>query len=655
MSWGTTSLTTVDTGRFQIVVNDVDVTYFRDVPTKISSIEFNEPYDDGPCIIEFPQISAFDVLGTDRSGTTGEPGDDLSWLTDWADVDIWLVPADYPSSPKIKFWEGLVAAFRETYGESTSLTAECIGALYQLDMYVRAPLYVFEEQSVKELMEFNFNSREHLRTQPLLVEGTVPAEFTTRNTGSWNRLLTEYMTELLSHMVEADGSQWTLMMNEDRQPVLKKKDLTTVHWTVPLGQRGVKTELQRELMQAPNVFYGEGVDEAGARWSNATTGPDVAGTYAPIAYKEEVHPIRDSGGNLLPETDLNAVRVEQQIDFGAKITLDEGITWAERELAKNGDFGWVGTITMRSDPEEGSRFLIRAGDNIKLKNWHNTGATGQLFHVSKVVHDVEALTSTLTVDTNGRDTRALLEAMRRNRAASITPWKSINVKSLSSIVDDEKRNWDLAAGAGYIPSTSKSSQDAIYQGASRTSAPHRPVDDTFVEPDRYGTNYLWVKGTGGHENWAVGTTKVSEVGLVRTIRVQAFDAGGNPKAVPFHVSVYTSLVGPSTFATFDPFENNVWRPDTFGNLFAQPPFLVIGWGAVTNGESQKAGFWPGLQSQGDAATGIFQDDSEWSYNLHPTDTVDPVTETTNNGWLYIAIYCESEAYFQGKLMRGVQQ
>src|SRR5690606_36483691 len=54
---------------------------------------------------------------------------------------------------------------------------------------------------------------------------------------------------------------------DGREPVLRKKNLTTIAWTVRHGQRGINVDIEED--DDPNVLFGEGVAPNGGRWRNA--------------------------------------------------------------------------------------------------------------------------------------------------------------------------------------------------------------------------------------------------------------------------------------------------------------------------------------------------------------------------------------------------
>jgi hypothetical protein len=171
---------------------------------------------------------------------------------------------------------------------------------------------------------------------------------------------------------------WTLMKNRGRIPVLRLRDEATVSWTVHLGAPGVVHSLKSDYSQTPNVFYGEGTDESATTWRNSTVTVDNRGNavtrHYPLAWDESTYPARKSvseGGEPTDPPPLaysdDNVRVEIVQKYGAGVSLLDARRSAEQQVIRESDPGWFGTITLTTDPEEGSRFEIKAGTNLRLK------------------------------------------------------------------------------------------------------------------------------------------------------------------------------------------------------------------------------------------------------------------------------------------------
>ena len=284
MSWEPAAIIKEDWGYLQIVIDDKDVTVFRGIPTVVRSWSSSEPFSDSSAVISFPQISPFEQLG---SG-------DLHWLDDWRSVEINVIR---PGGEKTVLWEGMIASLEDEQTETSSaIQAVCMGALFQVDLYVRAPLYLHEPRTVVSLMRLQFSqdSRGHLRTywQTRIdpdPEGIDSAwDYETKRSGSWNKSLTGFIQDELALMTtdEEMPRQWTLMKDPGRKPVLRMKDYWNIHAVATVGTPGITHQLSHDQTQSNNVIYGEGTDQAGTVWRNHR---GTTNRYTPLAWKPTVH------------------------------------------------------------------------------------------------------------------------------------------------------------------------------------------------------------------------------------------------------------------------------------------------------------------------------------------------------------------------------
>lgn len=594
VDWTPTSVTRVDWGRLQVVIDGQDVTFFRGAPINVESWQKAEPFGDANAFLQVPQVTMFEDFG---SG-------DLTWLKQWADVEIFRIP---PSGSKELVFEGMIASFNASQDADTNnLTVECIGALYQLDLYVRAPKFI-EDYLLNEIAirgQFNLGTRPHLRCNVL--HNAAPAAsatmsgFITRNTGSWDKALSGYVQGLLSMMRTQSNEQWTMEKIPYRTPSLRVKDTTTTHWTITAGTPGTTMDLMADYAEATNVFYGEGSDEAGTVWRNASVDSGLT-NYSPLA---------QDAAYLDQNTNPDSVRIEDYVTFGGGVSLADAQDAAEQQIDTFSDPGWSGTITLTVDPEEGSRFSIEDGENILVKHFRGTGAAGQLFHIASVEVGFADGTVTLTVDTKGRDYATLLQTLARKGEGNFGPTGKLEISRLSAMTDDLTVPWDYNSGSGYIPTGFRSDSTA-----------------TIAVP------------TG---TWVIEEFKAATSGTIVKTEIRAYsDANaGTAASQPFHVSFYDQFLG-TTDLPADPFVTDAWKPSLDG-LSGPPPFILVGWGQ----EGQRAGYYPGLESDGDAATGVMIDEGSWSFNLR-----------RGEGVLYVAFYqaTGSTLYFQGRLTIGVGQ
>jgi hypothetical protein len=699
-AWAVATQTRNDLGYFQVVISapnagTKDVTFFRDVPVSVDSWSSADPFGDSTAQITFNSISVLDDIGQG----------DLNWLRDFADVDIYLV---HPDTTKTKVWEGFIASHEYNSSEdTTSLTVQCQGALFQLDKYLESPSYPTRPIPNEIMMARAMDParRENLRTKPLIVKFptgwsvVAPADATTdgytkfvgvsagelitgygsRNTGAWDRTLTSFIQNLLQSMLTNDvGDQWTIRMNKGRQPVLlvRKSNPATTTYSCWAAQPGVTLTLTRDYTQYTNVIYGSGTDVSGRAWKRQQISPDGSQTsYEPLAALPSVEPAHITNPNF----DNSIMRAESYTQFDAGMAEDQAVSSAGVSIRRFADPGYAGTITLAADLPEGSRYLMSAGETITVKGLVGTGNTGVKFHIAEVSVSPADGTVQLKVDSKFRDLTSLDEAINRNRDA-LTPVKLLNINRQSILIPDAEAPWDYNAGSGYVPRTSLQFYKGISTdpGDPNTTQGFPYLTQSLKYPAlRYGQFYIECMANGGgkagHQSrearWSFARVLMSAKGTIRRTEFSLHDEFGNIVKAPFHVSVYSTTVtandmpydagGPSpflkdaktgqkSFDSTDQFGNPI--SSGIGNLLPQAS-LIIGWGDV----DQPAGYSPGLKSNGDAITGLLIDDQTWTYDLTQyspyVKALNPgQSETADSISVTVAMYCEytRPVFFRGR-------
>lgn len=794
------SIITSEWGRLQVVINGVDVTFFRDIPTIVQSWSSGDPFDDATAVIVFPQISTYESF--EYAGTEG----DLLWLEGHAPVEINLVTgitADGGGVVVGNLWEGMIASIEEDVTEdSSAITIQCVGALYQLDYYIRAPKNFDEgqerlyERAIADEFHPPNTNREALLTSQCIIEypaGMTETGWETRYSGTWEKTLTGYIQRLLADMVhnplyeelvqegveginakqsivldpdyppfpwgnsypsrtlggtfqfefrgrttskipynggaadvkaaleglanidevsvsgngtngspwivefvgskvrqryqpviriihydlrhdhgttrnwvidwgqtgqeeiiDADDFEgsWTLMKNTGRQPVLKMRDENYVNWHVTAGAPGVQHSLKSDYSQSPNVIFGEGTDESATTWRNSTIvveGGEAETNYYPIAWTEQTWPasknFSEAGEPTEPPPTVYSadnIRIETIQKYGAGVSLLNAKRSAEQQILKESTPGWYGTVTLKSDPEEGSRFEIKAGHNIRLRHFREhvrgndetfldplPGETerGVILHVSQANIDFENGTVDLTVDSKFRDLATLAMLIERTKSENQDPAKMLMANRDSGTTDDTKFPWDYTAGSGSIPKESKATKHGELPNGTPSSDPEK---------------FVYVNGSAGssYDRWTIVPVVAAGKGSVSRAEIRAFDASGNPLEIPFHAGVYSRYVTELSMPA-EPFAEDAWKqPSVSGEaLSGYDPTAIVLWGQG----GQRAGYWPGLESEGDPATGILIDEGTWQFQIPEGKSV-----------FWVALYAETNAYFQGRFYHGVQ-
>lgn len=256
------------------------------------------------------------------------------------------------------------------------------------------------------------------------------------------------------------------------------------------------------------------------------------------------------------------------------------------------------------------------------------GQEGAFLHIASVEVNFESGTVDLTVDSKSRDLATLAQLIERTKSENQDPAKMLMVNRESGQTDDTKFPWDYDAGSGSLPSRSRA--------ARHTGALPRGRPD--VNPDWF------VFVNGNHHDpwkrWAVVPMVAAGKGSVSRSEVRAFTQFGQPLEIPFHVGIYGLYITEYSMPRL-PFQPDAFRQpaDTGDALSGYDPSALVLWGQ----QGQRAGFWPGLESEGNPVTGIMIDEGTWQFQLPEGENV-----------LWVAIYAETNAWFQGRFYHGVQ-
>jgi hypothetical protein len=173
----------------------------------------------------------------------------------------------------------------------------------------------------------------------------------------------------------------------------------------------------------------------------------------PLAFDTRIMPRRyypdgsDAGAN--PGFVSGYPRIEVDISFGENVTKADGIRSANDMLARDREPGWLGSIDLGTDPQEGSIFDIREGHNLRLKRWETT--TGPLLHIAEVTVFPQRLEATVQVDEKARDILMITQIKQRNLEAIVQPNRLPARKLRSSnLVSDAVIRFEGESPAGVI-------------------------------------------------------------------------------------------------------------------------------------------------------------------------------------------------------------
>lgn len=610
-------------GGFRIFVSPPDgprkeISTFRGAPIVPNTWSWGDPYSEEVATLSAPMITLFDTLGQG----------DLAWYVEGADVDIVWQPM--PGSPITTpwTWEGYIAS--DDFGiddDGASWNIQLRGAFFALDNYLAMPTFPAFPLPYEHLMRSAFDPEQHpCSLNPLdvrfptwwntyapaavegenqllrpagVLTGSMWTGLTTRSTGSWNPLLTGFVSSLLQVMYNADGSQWTIRNRGSRSPMLvvreQASDLDPKVLNVDLGAPGVRCNLSRDYTQKVQAVYGTGTDAQGVNYNGmqmSANGQSIS--YVPFAYNPAVYP-RSGGGKNNPLFNPQRKTRESYAAFQPGVTAAQAAAIASGQVQRLNDPGITGTITLTTDPylSDGARspfyrLLIRDGASIRVNGLFGV-PEGVLFHVAEVQADATNLTTTLTVDTKYRDLLTVDEV----NARTLDPLKQLHLLQNSAQgnqIQDLLMPWSYGNGSGSIPygatplynamPSSEAfpfSNDLSITGATKGWVQKFP-------PSKYPQYYVKIGPTdqeNSANNWANFSSMtnnsqlpsipilMSSVGDSSQIQVCAYDRDGNVMPVKFHISIYKSngvTVQHMPLWTTNPYLTPPRFPDILGPL-----------------------------------------------------------------------------------------
>jgi hypothetical protein len=688
-----------------------DVTYFRDVPVEIMSYSSGDPFGDSVASLRFPQITGFDDFGTG----------DLEWLSTNASVDIYYRDAAYDADGDLinsltqkknrayhapewddVVFQGFIASFDISQSSSeASLTVQCQGALFQVDRMISKPFFPARPYLHENLIARQLSPTRHpsLRTKALGTPqfpagwntkmpsgaatvytpiGAKPGQnivgFWTRQTGDFSRPLTGFIQDLLAVMFTKDdcgvkpGDKWTLMLGANRTPHLKIRssdpDVAPPDFELYYGQIGVDLNLSSDISQATNVIYGEGTSLDGVEWKNTIVSNDGKTTeYVPLAHMGTVYP---EGKDVNPNFVAGQILNESYIRYGSAMGQDQAEIAAQKQLQQFSSPGWAGSITLRTDPVGISRWRLKAGMNVLVKNLVGSGSDGVLLHIAEVTQSPNDGSVSLKVDSRYRDLLTLEEVFNRTRDP-LTPAKLLRVNRRSIPIEDLHAPWNYAAGSGFMPYLNRN----FFKDLNANDKFPWEAQAKKYPPGRYPHYYVQVnaKAKKRADRWTIGTQfpiLLSEKGGSRLLQIAAYDRYGTRVKVEFHFSLYYVAVhpndmprdkyGPSPFIEGAFYETDpTGVPWPKGYYLSPQPTMIEGWG----NKEQPAGYSPGRKSDGYAKTGLLTDEASFTWDFparNPEFVQNTQTGKKNPPSAYTAygaIYCEypTDVFFVGRIFR----
>jgi peptidoglycan hydrolase-like protein with peptidoglycan-binding domain len=296
--------------------------------------------------------------------------------------------------------------------------------------------------------------------------------------------------------------------------------------------------------------------------TGANNGDLTAAYVSPLAERIEVDPyVYDAFGAVLgpnPKFDRSVVRVERWETFGEGVEKTTADLSAMAEIARDSRAAVVGTVTLTADPNEMSRYDLRAGMNLLLQGYEGRDV---LLHIAGVstAWNSQGRPVTLTVDEHARDMLTVAAIRARDRSVTDPVRRLRHNRRASRIVPDRAVPWDFEAGGGIIP------------------------------------RFVLAAGL-----WSVVRIPAASAGTV----VQAILTTESP-ATKFAVAVFNQPVTPANIKPIVP--NPLAVTDWATGLAGKG--LVVAWGQQGQGE----GYYPGSEDAGGTVTGQMNDSGSWQF------------------------------------------
>ena len=339
-----------------------------------------------------------------------------------------------------------------------------------------------------------------------------------------------------------------------------------------------------------------------------------ASYYAPFASLTEVEPylFYGDGSTISGDAGINNNYNKSRLRNEIHLTFQEGTSKSDAFKVANAILNrdstpyWQGTIIFNVDPEEGSRWKIVSGQNIKVKSLQGID---QLFHITSVHKDPENLTVELTVDAGARDYMTLDAIAQRKRDAwtpakrSTVRYKETAMAASQPIIDSELSGW--------IP-----------------------------------------KHTCQKGMWTVIQIPLSSIGTLIGIELDAYSLPNSNSSHSLTAFIQAYFAGPITPAQLNTLigDPTIYRSDNTTAPFTGPATVTaqlasLGWIDTLGMPTQKAGYYPYKDisnvdnSSFDAPTGV-----EKVYNLSKQ------FESFQPPYIWIATWMvHSAAYMQGRI------
>lgn len=418
-----------------------DVTYYRGMPVQGLRFLRREPFGDADADATIPGITSMDTHPDD----TGAPH---PFTRARANMEFVLKKSD---GTVRRLWSGNV--FTRSLGNDgrqPTMGLHALGSLYMADSTRNRPVVSDNPLDYGYLIPRAFNLVSARRYKGI---AHITTNILTRERGAWSDSPMGFALDGLAKCWLDDGSnQWTIakVVGSRRQYEMRLKK-TDPEWTFTNGARGVYVDLEEDD-NGRNIVFGHGVNTDGGIWFN-TKYPDNGGVIRrPLAADPRTQKwLFDDDGNITgtnPVFDGNVLPREDDVDFGQN-SKAIGIRSAQQIVDRESVPSFVGRITVETDPREGWRGDIQAGDKLTLIGYQGRDL---ILHVTDVEVSLDgSMPVTLTVDERSRDAMTVAQIRDRNKEARRDPaLRPGNPNRRSRLEQDQIVPFDSESKAGRI-------------------------------------------------------------------------------------------------------------------------------------------------------------------------------------------------------------
>jgi hypothetical protein len=656
-------------GTPHVWVDGVDVTYFRDIPSRIGGWRQEAPFGWTSTTLTFPQVFHYEERGVG----------DLEWMVADAPVEIAIVT---PLGARLHRFTGHLTSEDPGVGRGRT---ECVwgveGALWQADHAHHPVPARLDPTDIGTLIPAELNGTPSRRFSPI---AKVATGIPDRQRGSTNQSRWNYVTQLLATATVDGGDQWTIEPTGPRSFALVLKDTTTAHWTVTAGAPGVEMDLTHDHHERIDAVYGRGIGPDGYAWRNAYF-PDL------LPYDPPDYPYSDPDQNVLEgDTDADTLTgtgisdwQRRMQDLGYKSLPVDGVFGPEDTAAVR----WVQTLrgievdgymagqTWAASWNVGAvggdlrvvRLPLAVRTEVEAFLYGANGATvgtNPDYDPSIIRHEVDIDFGAGVTKAQGREmARRILERgldpgivgtvklttcpwegsrweMDAGDNVLIKGWRGEDVLcritaleadpellTVTLTVDSEFR--DAMAVVQILERNRESKADP----ARRPGNPNRRSrqDQDQVTPFEGESPAGRLPRLPLYEGlWTVWPVPVSEVGLIAKLRVWTEDP-----VTKFAVALFGTPVTANQVAAKvpDPLaETNPWQ--AAGDAWLDSVGWIEGWGE----EGQAAGYGMlGSESDGDPVTGVLYDDAGVPF------------VSLKSPWLWVALYSPVSTFIEGRI------